>query len=144
MPGKALDWRHHQNWVYAQLGLCSTTRSHKPLFQWCSRPGAYHAHEPLFWYPGPRAFALHELSQITGMSLCFQQRPPKKREREDPGKQLSLYFWGRIEVTNQGREVSYQLHILLIFLEPVKKQSQQWRALGNLNIKLHRTLAIKL
>jgi hypothetical protein len=26
-------------------------------------------------------------------------------------------------------------------LEPGMKQSQQWRALGNLNIKLHRTLA---
>ncbi len=74
MPGKALDWRHHQNWVYAQL-LPLTS----PYFSDARDLGLITSHEPSFWYPGPRVFALHELNQIRGRSLCFQQRPPKKR-----------------------------------------------------------------
>ncbi len=50
MPGKALDWRHHQNWVYAQL-LPLTS----PYFSNARDQGLTTWHEPLFWYPGPRA-----------------------------------------------------------------------------------------
>jgi hypothetical protein len=54
----------------------------------------------------------------------------ERGERKHPGNQLSVYFGGRNEKTNQGGEVSYQLHILLIFW---MKQSRQWRPFGNLN-----------
>jgi hypothetical protein len=118
MPGKALHWRHHQNWVSAQL-LPLTS----PYFKNSRDRGLTTSHKPLFWYPGRQALPYTSWVKIRGRSLCFQQREKIKGERKDPGKQLSLYFWGRNEVTNEGGEVSYRLHILLIFW---MKQSQQW------------------
>jgi hypothetical protein len=102
MPGKALHWRHHQNWVSAQLLLLIS-----PYFSNARHLGLTTSHEPLFWYPGPRALPYTSWVKL-GEGPCASNKWIKKRgERKDPRKQLVLYFWGRNEVTNQGGEVTY-------------------------------------
>ncbi len=118
MPGEAPDWRHHQNWVYAQL-LPLTS----PYFSDARDLGLITSHEPLFWYPGPRAFALHELSQIRGRSLCFQQRAPKiggkGRTREAAFPILWRQQWSDQSTRWSILSAAYSFDIL----DPVMKQS---------------------
>jgi hypothetical protein len=126
MPGKALDWRHHQNWVYGQLLPLKS-----PYFSSARDLGLTTSHEPLYWEAGPRAFALHELSQIRGRSLCFKQRPPQKKRGKGRPWEAAFPILLRQKWSDQSRRWSilsaaYSSDIL----EPVMKQSQQWRPLG--------------
>jgi len=136
MPRKALDWRHHQNWVYAQL-LPLTS----PYFSNARDLGLTTSHEPLFWYPGPTALPYKSWVKLGEGPCASNKGPPKKRGKGRPWE-AAFPILLRQKWSDQSRRWSilsaaYSSNIL----EPVMKQSQQWRPWGDLNVRLHRTLA---
>ncbi len=135
IPGKALDWRHHQNWVYAQLHLTS------PYFSDARDLGLITSHEPYFDTLDLGLLPYTSWVKLGEGPCASNKGPHKKRGKRRPWEAAFPILLGQ-KWSDQSRRWSI-LSAAFSFdiLDPVMKQRQQWRALGNLNITLHRTLA---
>jgi hypothetical protein len=135
MPRKALDWRHHQNWVSAQL-LPLTS----PCFSKARDLGLTTSHEPLFWYPGPTVLPYKSWVKLGEGPCASNKGPPKKRGKGRPWE-AAFPILLRQKWSDQSRRWSILSAAYSDILEPVMKQRQQWWSLGHLNVRLHGTLA---